>query len=397
MIRHSKQLDWLTRPAFFVGSQAVVAFVLVSFLFARVEPNQTRPSLPEFSNRPLTIAPQYDLPQVITDEQLATVLHRLRPRLRHEQPKINHVDHALRFWGPEATFDDPKCLSGAEMQQILTDHQAFGAAWGDKTRPFLSISETGVVVRTQQDAATASHVDHTLATLAEIGTPLDHPVATASGPATVSDLLQHALRDFRLNQQEYEWTALAAALYAPTSRAWISREGERITFDRLAERLMRQHCVQGVCFGNHRLYTLTILLRVDDEKQIFENADTRQAIIDHLADMTRRLIASQSEAGYWDQNWYDGSAPVKKSQFDATARRLLATGHALEWWAMAPAELLPPREVLVRAGQWLTKEVEKMSEATIVDNYTFLTHVGRALCLWRNDYPSALNVRLVQN
>ena len=79
---------------------------------------------------------------------------------------------------------------------------------------------------------------------------------------------------------------------------------------------------------------------------------------------------------------------------NAQTRRLLATGHALEWWAMAPEELHPPREVMVRAGQWLAREIEVMDQETVLRNYTFLSHAGRALSLWRGGFPCQVLKRL---
>jgi hypothetical protein len=51
---------------------------------------------------------------------------------------------------------------------------------------------------------------------------------------------------------------------------------------------------------------------------------------------------------------------------------------------MVPDEFHPPREVLIRAGQWLAKEIDGMDSPAIEKNYTFLSHAGRALRLWRS-------------
>ncbi|MCC9605435.1 hypothetical protein LOC68_22965 [Blastopirellula sp. JC732] len=378
-------------PSLFILAQVVLLATLsTGIAWALSSDHQASvPSLPRLRNAPELVGPQYDMRELITDDQLRMVLVRLRPRLRHQQPKINHVDHALRFWGADAKFADPECLSGEEMRRMLTNMDVFHEYWGDATRDLITPGESGWGVRTQQGAATASHVDHTLGTLAEIGTPLDFPIKSHDATLTVRDLLVGALRDFRLNQQEYEWTTIAAASYAADDGAWVSREGERITFDQLAQRIMRQQWVQGVCYGNHRLFTLAALLRLDEQVGLFQDAATRDEIIAHLTEATRRLVASQNEAGYWDQNWYDGTqTPVDEGLSDPLSRRLLATGHALEWWAISPAEVQPPRETKIRAGQWLATEVEKMSDDSIRDNYTFLSHVGRALALWRGALPA---------
>ena len=106
--------------------------------------------LPLARNTPLRITPQYDESAVVTDEQLQSVLAKLKPRLRGAKPKINHVDHALRFWGVEAEFDDPQCLSGREMRDLLLNHQRFSNAWNKDARPLLIHDSRGIAVRTQE-------------------------------------------------------------------------------------------------------------------------------------------------------------------------------------------------------------------------------------------------------
>ncbi|GAA4439335.1 hypothetical protein [Bremerella cremea] len=349
--------------------------------------------LPAFQNEPRNVVLKYDWPQVITDEQLTATITKLRPQLRQPRPKINYVDHALRCWGVSATFEDPNCLSGAEMLAMLTDQNAFQETWGGETAPLLLEGEFGPGFRTRDGNATSSHVDHTLGTLAEIGITLDAPIVLGkdSQNYTVRDLLEAAMLDFRINQQEYEWTTVAAASYSTGPTSWISQDGEQVTFDILARRLMRQHWNEGVCYGNHRLYSLAMLLQFDDQVGLFQNKETRGLIVAHLNEATTRLIRSQSAEGYWDQNWPDASIPAREAEFgDVTMRRTLATGHALEWWAIAPAEVLPPREVIVRAAQWLVVEVDQMEPKSVDENFTFLTHVCRALCLWRGKFPHEL-------
>lgn len=380
------------QPTILFALSQVLLIGGIAFAAVMTIPSQTV-DLPEFQNEPHCVALRYDWPQVVTNAQLTATMRKLSPRLRHEHPKINHVDHALRCWGATATFADPSCLSGAEMVSMLTDQHAFETAWGATATPLLRHGEFGPGFRTQEGAATASHVDHTLGTLAEIGLPLDFPIVMQDEPIglSISDLLTAAMRDFRLNQKEYEWTTVAAASYATGPTSWISQDGETITFDLLANRLMRQDWVDGVCYGNHRLYSLAMLLQFDEQVGLFREPETRSLVIQHLTEATSRLVKSQAAAGYWDENWEDASRPAKEAQVGGPlSRRVLATGHALEWWAIAPAEVLPPREVVVRAAQWLVQQVEQMEPESITKNYTFLSHVGRALCMWRGKFPYEL-------
>ncbi len=375
----------------FLTIQVVVVSIAVGGTAYRSRQLEHLRRLPAMQNKPPTIRPLYDDPRAITDEQLAAVLHKLRPRLRHEQVNINHVDHALRFWGVDAKFNDPECLSGQEMRDLLLNHDQFSAVWGEKTMPLLLSTKNGIGVRTQEGAATASHYDHTLAGLAEVGTTLDHPVQTPKGQTTVRAMLEYALREFSLNQIEYEWSTLAFAMYLPPVRSWQSTEGQEITFDRLADRIMRQKLNQGVCMGNHRLHALVMLLRIDDNTPILSPTG-RQRIIDHLTAVTGLFIASQHPDGYWIRSWPSGAPPqvgVDGDTENTSQNRILATGHVLEWWALAPEVVHPPREVVIRATQWLSRAVLELDDAEIKRQYTFLSHAGRALALWRGDFPAS--------
>jgi len=353
-------------------------------------------ALPTPDNEPVQIGPLYDRPDVISDEQLVTVLERLKPRLRGLKPQINSVDHALRFWGLPAEFDDPECLSGVEMRELLLDHRAFREAWGSETKPFL-VPNTGadtdlIAFRTKSGKATASHYDHTIAGLAEVGTPLDYPVITPLGERPLRAALEYSLREFSLNQEEYEWSTLAFVHYLWRTPKWSSTEGQEITWDRLAERLMRQRLAQGVCYGNHRLHSLVMLLRVDAEHGRILSDEMRQRVITHLQDATNRLVQTQDAEGWWDGHWpgdeWDGPQSQKvDGPFGPDADRLLATGHALEWWALAPVEVLPPDETLTRAGQWLCRSIAALNDNQLKSYYPFLTHAGRALSLWRGQFP----------
>jgi hypothetical protein len=353
-----------------------------------------RDRLPPVPNvEPLRIAPTYDRPDVVSNDQLQRMLEKLQPRLRGPNPKINYVDHALRFWGTAATFDDPQCLSGMEMRDLLLDHRAFSSAWGPKTKPFLVPDTRGeaeqLSFRTRSGAATASHVDHTLAALAEVGTPLDFPVITPRGETTLQAAFEQSLREFSLNQEEYEWSTLTFLHYLPHVRQWYTSEGQVLTWDRLAERLQRQRLAQGVCFGTHRLHALTALLRVDDEWRML-SPEGRAGVVAHLQDATARLVTSQHADGYWDPTWPGAEAEGPATPRDglgAQPDRLLVTGHMLEWWALAPHEVEPPDDTLRRAAQWLVTEIDGLSASQVQSYYPFLTHAGRALSLWRGRFP----------
>lgn len=390
-----------TSAVVFAACQVIWLTALATGALWHVRTVKDRPELPALRNQPRVIRTLYDDPAVISDEQLALVLQQLEPRLRHPRPKINHVDHMLRFWGVESRFDDPRCLSGHEMRDILLNHHCYAEYWPPPMPPLLTQDALGVAVRTQEGLATSSHMDHTLASVGEVGTPLDYPVITPEGQSNLRAVMERALRDFRLNRREYEWTMLALILYAEDGRPWYSKENQRIDFEILAHRAMRQPLNQGICYGNHRLYSLAALLQVDRNESML-HPEIRNDIIEHLKKATRCLVANQSAEGWWDRNWPDASQSADEpdeedhhsGSVSPLGRKLLATGHALEWWAIAPAEVQPPREVVVRAAQWMAQQVSMLDDETIVKNYTFLSHVGRALALWRGEFPALIYDRL---
>ncbi len=377
-----------TRAVVWLVCHAIILGGGLTWAALRHQQLEDAKALPAAQTNPPVVAPRYNVPEIVSDDQLQRVLHKLRPRLRHHNPQVNHLDHALRFWGVEAQFNDPECYSGQELRDVLLDYRLFSKAWEKGTKPLMVKTSYGVRPRLQTGPATASHVDHTLACLAETGTPLDYPVLTgpgAGGQRTVNDLYQSAIKSFSLNQVEYEWSTLTFALYSPTNRSWFTTEGQRISFDDLANRIMRQKLTQGVCSGNHRLHTLAILLRLHEQQPLLSEA-MREQIIGHLNSVTRQLVAHQAADGCWDLNW-DGSKLENETQ-PARTRQILATGHALEWWAFAPETVHPPRESLVKAGQWLVNTIDGMTDREIATSYTFLSHAGRSLALWRGKFPA---------
>ena len=68
--------------------------------------------------------------------------------------------------------------------------------------------------------------------------------------------------------------------------------------------------------------------------------------------------------------------------------RVLVTGHILEWLAMAPEEIHPSDDVLMRATGWLKATILGLTDSQVRRHYTFLSHAGKALTLWRGQLPA---------
>jgi hypothetical protein len=355
----------------------------------------SRPPVPR--PEPLALEPLWDDPAVVSDTQLGRILPRLGLPAEGP-PTLAAVDHLLRFWGPDAGFAEPAFLNGERLRSLITDHGSFSSFYGAAAPPLLEQTTMGVEVRVQQGPASSSHNDHTLATLAEIGTPLGFPLETAQGAAAVRDLLARSLHDFSLNQLEYEWSILVYALYLPPVGRWTTSEGQTIDFEDLGDRIMRQKLNDGVCSATHRLYALNAVLRADEQtteaaaKRLLGPA-ARGRMTRFLERVTATLVRNQHPDGFWNDDWpYDRATSGEPGDTpgDDLAARLVVTGHVLEWWALAPAELQPPRPVAVAAGQWLVRTIDGLSDEEIVSNLSYLSHAGRALALWRQVKPASL-------
>ena len=368
-----------------VGRPEAKAFVAKEILQQDTYPHVVVPR-----EKPLVITPLYDRPDLMSDEDLAAVLKQVQPRFPRLSLKPNHVEHALRTWGVGAQFQDPTVLSGKELMEFLTDHGKYINSWGKKMAPLLQDTPTGVSIRFDRADGGSIHHDHWLASLTEAGVSLNTPVFTPRRRnATIHDVLDQALRDFRLDERETEWTALAFGLWIAPQNEWTGGDGRHYSFDLLSQRLRRGQKELGVCSGTHRVYSLMALVRLDDEFKETLTDGERENAIGYLKSVRDRIVDSQFPDGHWPSNWPDGKSAVEHPKTDEFKSIVIATGHHLEWLSIAPQELHPPEETIQRAMQWIIQTTKDQPQQTILDNYTFFSHIGKAAAMWRKTSPEA--------
>ncbi len=337
---------------------------------------------------PLVIEPFYDDPEVVSDEELALVLAQIVPRFPKKQLKPNFVEHALRTWWLKAKFSDPTVMSGEQMKDYLVNHGQYLASWGDSVDPLLLDRPNGVAIRWGKETCASVHHDHWLACLTEAGMSLQEPVFTPNGShRNGNDVLQEAVRDFRLDEVETEWSSLAFGLWLAPQKSWRNRAGREVSFDLMVDRLVRGDKKLGVCAGTHRVYSLMALIRLDDEYHIL-SPEGRKTAWSYLEAVRDALAVSQFPDGHWPSNWPEGASAVEKPVDEELFKKVIATGHQLEWLAIAPTELHPPRDRILKAARWVIRTTIAQTPADIGQRYTFFSHVGNALALWRKTHPA---------
>ncbi|SFH59281.1 hypothetical protein [Planctomicrobium piriforme] len=337
---------------------------------------------------PLYISRPYNRPDLVSDEDLAAVLKQIQPRFDQKEMKPNFIEHALRTWGVDATFQNPKCVSGQAMLEFLTDNASFVESWGKEIAPLLQERPKGVGIHWGPDTGASYHHDHLLACVTEAGAPLNTPVY---GPTrrrdTLYDVIQESLRDFRLDERETEWTAMAFGLWIPPTSTWIGSGGRQYSFDLLVDRLLRGEKAEGVCGGTHRVYSLMLLVRLDDEFNILSDA-ARESAYGYLKQVRDTIILSQFEDGHWTAAWPEGKAALTKQDNEPMYKSVIATGHHLEWMSIAPPDLLIPEDRIKKAMDWVINNTKSQKQSDIKTMFTFYSHVGAALCNWRQVRPA---------
>ena len=339
---------------------------------------------------PWSVGPLYNDPSVVADEELKDVLAKVRPAFKRERLSPNHVEHALRAWGATIRFGDPAMMDGPELVAFLTDHGRYRASWGDEAKSFLVERPEGLAVDWGKLPGQSVHHDHWLACLTEAGAPLDTPIYGPSRRGdTLNDALQEALRDFEPNERETEWSVMAFGFWLPPNhKAWTNRDGRRVDFNLLAETMMRGDERFGVCGGTHRVYSLMVLLRLDDRFGLLV-PPVREASLAHLRGVRDAITLSQRPDGRWGSDWPKGAEAAARPLDEPFYRQVIATGHQLEWLAIAYPELHPNRDVVRRAADWVINQVRTVPQEELMSQYTFYSHIGNALALWRRTRPAA--------
>jgi hypothetical protein len=338
----------------------------------------------ESPSQPISIVPLCEPVLDIPKERVDLLISRLVLR---SSPTLSEVLHALPVFGSETRFVSSKVGERVRALDLLLNADCsekvlgvpscrasrYGARFSLVDPLHLGTNQTGA----------ESHPGQALAVLAGIGIPLAQSIKLA-GDKTAT--LQIVLDDLKANfvwEGEIFWDAIALALYVPPLRAWKNKFGQEFTFDQLTEELLQRSPGESPCGGTHRLITLTVILRVDDQRSIL-SPTVRERVIRHLSEVVALLTRIQRQDGSWDAKWVEALTGVTNShpiRIDSETERVMVTGHHLEWFVLLPENLRPETSTIIRAGDWLFSTSLHLSEDAgwVRQWYCPLSHAARMI------------------
>ena len=360
---------------------------------------------------PVDVLSPGDLSALVPVTTVRTLLTQLAPCWF--SVKTSRVLHAFRLWGAQATFPADifdyrapgRLLDGSELKAYLLDHHFFARLLPGEPA-ILSKTPYGVMARTFQTPRQAhftgplGHSDDLLTACAEMKllASTEIWVATAADPirAQLKDMINESMARFSIHQ-ELPWTVEGLARYLAPRKGWQNRFGERYTFDETVMAMVNAPVGEGPCLGTHTVYALACILRIAETEPIV-SGKVIDRIARYLRNVSAMVCAARLPEGHWGPRW---SPTISSSQTSEQLQSLTATGHHLEWIALAPPELRPARADISKAIDGVLQIWQQPGWFTNVaysDCYLDLTHLARALCLLLGNIdPNTLVRRGVPN
>lgn len=342
---------------------------------------------------PVRVASRADLTDLVPSEGLGELARRAIPCWY--ALKTSYVMHAFRLWGSEATFPievfarpfDGIVSSGADLQRYLLDDEYY-STMAPGEAPLLSHDGPGVEARTRSTGFMGSfvgslgHPDDLLCACAEVGLGSDQEIMARDSRATIRDLVAHAMWRFDVDK-EVEWTVEALARYLAPHDRWTNGEGVVFTFQDAAETLVARPIGRGACLGTHVPNTLACLLRIAETEDILSPESVR-AIQRRLEEYSVRLESDGDERGAWTAGWASGRVEGARDPHAVLEGKLAATGHHLEWIAIAPPQCRPSRDRVRSAVRAIVELALDLPSYEVSHLYLPFSHLVRALCLIGN-------------
>lgn len=356
---------------------------------------------PRILNQPRTARATSDFRAVVDLCQLSAIMAKAAP-ISSKPGKITilHATHALRLWGrgpglvsgrfsPHGEVDDLYVVAGPEILDILVSEEEFLKMYPASV-PLLSRDSRGIKVRANGGSPSASetsnwpdcerHIDKNISVFGEIDLHSNFPASSEGKLGTISDMIRSSLWNFTPSQ-EIEFTCKAYLYYLETDTEWTTKRGISFDLKSLVKMQTRRNWAETSCAGTHICHNLALAMAIDRDEP-FLGEELRNELANKLIEYSTALEKFQREDGSWPSGWMVGSEETRLSELEGERiARLRVAGHHLEWIAIAPPELRPKKDTIVKAIMYAQKEFAEWSYSDIKNSYPVITHGARALLL----------------
>lgn len=175
------------------------------------------------------------------------------------------------------------------------------------------------------------HDGQLLAILAQVKTPLDHPLVVDGHQFTLRDLVEYEKASCRPGS-ELTFKLIALSVYLKSDEVWKNSAGQNWDISRLMFEEMAQPVIGAACGGTHRLMGLSYALAVRKARNEPINGQWKRAE-NFIANYHQQALALQTEDGGFSTEFFEG-----KSSSQDPIRQIYATGHILEWFSISMTE-----------------------------------------------------------
>jgi hypothetical protein len=175
------------------------------------------------------------------------------------------------------------------------------------------------------------HQDQFVAEMAQWGMTPDHKFRVGKNDYTFNDFIkQSTMRASVTQKQELSWAIIMISQFHGTNYQWTNSLGERLHFDDVVRYEIDASIDESACGGTHRLFGFTWAYHLH-----LKNGGKKEGVwldvaakIEHYKALAKRL---QNRDGTLSNNYFKGPGADEPD----TNKRIGATGHILEWLALA--------------------------------------------------------------
>lgn len=196
------------------------------------------------------------------------------------------------------------------------------------------------------------HEGQLLAILAQVKTPLDHPLQVQDQTLTLRDLVEFEKLSCRPNT-ELTFKLIGLLNYVNSDEEWTDSTGSKWNLSRLIFEELKQPINGAACGGIHRLMGLSYA--VETRKSRNEPVDGQwkraEAFVEsHL----QKVFRLQNPDGGFSTEFFEG-----KSNSQDRIRQIYSTGHVMEWLSIAMSDEQLERPEVGRMLDFLLDLLEK--------------------------------------